>query len=152
MCLDTTFTPSSSLVNCLNHPPTSGEPESSKDDIRVEAAHVISSISYGKRDLSHTHFSHPCPIGSEAALASLLRAHALQAIVRALSGPQSLSVASLKSALARALRVLASAVVEVAGPTLGPIRTHSAQFRSEAKIALNYLFEVRCSPLCTYPI
>ncbi|KAH0826946.1 armadillo-type protein [Lanmaoa asiatica] len=98
-----------SLVDCLNHPLTSGEPHGSQDDIRVEAAHVISSISYG----------------SEAALASLLRANALQAIVRALSSPQALAIISLKSALARALRVVASAIIE-------------------AKIALHYLFEFDC--------
>lgn len=85
------------------------------------------------------------PTGSEAALASLLRANALQAIVRALSSPQALVIVSLKSALARALRVLANAIIEVTGPTLGPVRTYSPQFRSEAKLALNYLFEVRCS-------
>ncbi|KAG9308403.1 armadillo-type protein [Chiua virens] len=113
-----------SLVDCLNHPPTSGEPQGSHDDIRVEAAHVISSISYG----------------SEAALASLLRANVLQSLVRALSSWQVLAI-SLKSALARALRVFASAIIEVTGPTLGPIRIYSAQFRAEAKIALNYLFE-----------
>ncbi|KAF8447260.1 armadillo-type protein [Boletus edulis BED1] len=117
-----------SLVDCLNHPPTSGEPQSSQDDIRIMAAHVISSISYG----------------SETALASLLRANALKAIIRALSNPQALTVTSLKSALARALRVLASAIIEVAGPTPGPIRIYSAQFRSDAKIALSYLFELDC--------
>lgn len=83
--------------------------------------------------------------GSEAALASLLRANALQAIVYALSSTQALLIISFRSALARALRVLASAIIEVTGPTLAPIRTYSTQFRSEAKIALNYLFEVRCS-------
>ncbi|KAN0076756.1 Armadillo-type fold [Tylopilus felleus] len=117
-----------SLVGCLNHPPTSAEPQSSQDDIRIEAAHVISSISYG----------------SEDALASLLRVNALQAIVRALSSSQAIAIVSLKSALARALRVLASAIIEVTGPTLGPIRTYSAQFRSEAKMALSYLFEFDC--------
>ncbi|KAF8548583.1 ARM repeat-containing protein [Imleria badia] len=117
-----------SLVDCLNHPPTSGEPQTSQDDIRIEAAHVISSISYG----------------SEAALAGLLRANALQAIVRSLSNPQALAITSLKSALARALRVLASAIIEVTGPTLGPMRIYSAQFRSEAKLALSYLFEFDC--------
>ena len=81
--------------------------------------------------------------GSEDALASLLRANALQAIVRALFNSQALAIISLKSALARALRVLASAIIEVTGPTLGPIRVYSAQFRSEAKVALSYLFEVR---------
>ncbi|KAI9574096.1 ARM repeat-containing protein [Boletus coccyginus] len=126
LACDTAFV--HSLVDCLNHPPMSGEPQSSQDDIRIEAAHVISSISYG----------------SEAALASLLRENALQAIIRALSSPQALANISLKSALARALRVLASAIIEVTGPTLGPIRIYSAQFRSEAKIALSYLFEFDC--------
>lgn len=37
-----------SLVECLNQPPSlSKEPQGSLDDIRIEAAHVISSISYG---------------------------------------------------------------------------------------------------------
>ncbi|KAF9220191.1 ARM repeat-containing protein [Gyrodon lividus] len=117
-----------SLVNCLNHPPTSGEPQGSQDDIRIEAAHVISSISYG----------------SEAALASLLRANALQAIIHALANPHTLTATSLGSALARTLRVLASSVIEVTGPTSGPLRTYSPEFRVEAKVALNYLFEFDC--------
>ena len=96
--------------------------------------------------------SHLLPIGSEAALASLLRANAIQATIRALANSQSLVATPLKSALARALRVLASAIIEVTGPTLGPIRIYSAQFRSEAKIALNYLFEVRGSPQYTHHI
>lgn len=35
------------LVECLNHPPPISDPQGSGDDIRVEAAHVISSITYG---------------------------------------------------------------------------------------------------------
>ncbi|KIK78727.1 hypothetical protein PAXRUDRAFT_36581 [Paxillus rubicundulus Ve08.2h10] len=117
-----------SLVNCLNHPPTSGEPQGSQDDIRIEAAHVISSISYG----------------SEAALASLLRANAFQAIIRALANPKTLTETPLKSALARAVRVLASSVIEVTGPTHGPLRTYSHEFRAVARVTLNYLFELDC--------
>ncbi|KIJ59697.1 hypothetical protein HYDPIDRAFT_162060 [Hydnomerulius pinastri MD-312] len=117
-----------SLVNCLNHPPPSGEPQGSQDDIRIEAAHVISSLSYG----------------SEAALASLLQANALQEIIRSLANPRTLGATALKSALARALRVLATAIVEVAGPTHGTIRTYSPDFRAEAKVALNYLLEFDC--------
>ena len=42
-----------SLVDCLsNFPPSSTEAQGSHDDIRIEAAHVISSISYGKLYLS----------------------------------------------------------------------------------------------------
>ena len=48
---------------------------------------------------------------------------------------------SLKSALARALRVLASTIIKVTGPALGQIRVHSVQFRLEAEIALAYLFQ-----------
>lgn len=105
-------------------------------------SHTVSTSSHVRCSLILYFLS---PTGSEAALASLLRVNALQAIVRALDTPQALAIVPLKSALARALRVLASAIIEVTGPTLGPIRTYSAQFRSEAKIALNYLFEVRWS-------
>ena len=105
----------SSIVDCLNRPPTSGEP-------------LIPFFSLA---------------GSEA------EQNALQAIVRALSNPQALAIISLRSALARALRVLASTIIEVTGPTLGPMRIYSTQFPSEVKIVLSYLFEVRFRPWCS---
>ncbi|KAL4068184.1 ARM repeat-containing protein [Scleroderma citrinum] len=117
------------LVSCLNHPAhTTTEPQGSKDDIRVEAAHVISSLAYG----------------SDTTLASLLRANAHQEIIRALANPHTIGVLSPKSALSRGLRVLASAIADVVGPSEGPMRTYAPELRAEAKVALNYLFEYEC--------
>ncbi|KAH7889193.1 ARM repeat-containing protein [Phlebopus sp. FC_14] len=134
-----------SLVSCLNHPPNTGEPQGSHDDIRIEAAHVIASLSYGKYRYISLFFlgSQRFP-GSETALGSLLRANALQEIVRALASPQTLASIPLKSALARGLRVLGSAVAEVVGPSQGVLRTYSPDLRTEAKVALNYLLEFEC--------
>ncbi|KAG6334987.1 hypothetical protein ID866_4101 [Astraeus odoratus] len=98
-----------SLVSCLNYPaPTVvGEPQGSQDDIRIEAVHVISSLAYG----------------SETTLSSLLRANTHQEIVRALANPFTVDSPLLKAALARGLRVLASAIADVVGPSYGPVRT-----------------------------
>lgn len=117
------------LVGCLNHPtPCPGEPQGSQDDIRIEAVHVISSLAYG----------------SDAALSSLLRANALQEIIRALANPAVPNVPLLKAALARGLRVLASAVAEAVGPSNGPLRTYAPELRAEAKAILNYLLQYDC--------
>jgi hypothetical protein len=35
------------LVECLNSPPLESGGQGSQDDIRIEAAHVIASLSYG---------------------------------------------------------------------------------------------------------
>ncbi|OJA13588.1 hypothetical protein AZE42_02727 [Rhizopogon vesiculosus] len=118
-----------SLVNCLKHPPTSrADTQGSHDDIRIEAAHVIASISYG----------------SEAALISLLRENALHAFLLALSNLRPHDTVQLKSALARGLRVLSMAIAEVVGPSQLGLRTWSIELRSESKVALNYLFESHC--------
>ncbi|KAH7908768.1 armadillo-type protein [Hygrophoropsis aurantiaca] len=115
-----------SLVSCLNHPPPSfGEAQGSQDDIRIEAAHVIASISYG----------------SEEALISLLRANALQAFIEALSTVKPLDPPGLKPAFARGLKRLSAAVADVVGPSQLGLRTWSAQLRAEAQAALNYLLE-----------
>lgn len=117
------------LVNCLNHTAHStSEPQGSKDDIRIEAVHVISSLAYG----------------SDTTLVSLLRANAHQEIIRALANQYALGVPTLKSALARGLRVLAGAIADVVGPSYGPMRTHTPELRAEAKVALDYLFEYEC--------
>jgi hypothetical protein len=47
--------PRSSLVKCLNAPEQFEEAAGSQDDIRVEAAHVITSLSYGAPPLLRTH-------------------------------------------------------------------------------------------------
>ena len=80
--------------------------------------------------------------GSDTTLVSLLRANAHQEIIRALANQYALGVPTLKSALARGLRVLAGAIADVVGPSYGPMRTHTPELRAEAKVALDYLFEV----------
>lgn len=52
------------------------------------------------------------------------------------------NVPLLKAALARGLRVLASAVAEAVGPSNGPLRTYAPELRAEAKAILNYLLQV----------
>lgn len=117
------------LVNCLNPPPTSyADTQGSHDDIRIESAHVIASISYG----------------SEVALISLIRANVLHAFLLALSNIKPHDPVQLKSALARGLRVLSTAIAEVVGPSQLGLRTWSPDLRSEANVALSYLFEIDC--------
>lgn len=117
------------LVNCLKPPPTSyADTQGSHDDIRIESAHVIASISYG----------------SEVALVSLIRANVLHAFLLALSNIKPHDPVQLKSALARGLRVLATAIAEVVGPSQLGLKTWSPDLRSEATVALSYLFEVDC--------
>jgi len=108
---------------------------------------VIASISYGNTVfillsiIIHRPLATLVP-GSEAALISLLRAHALHAFLLALSNLRPNDTPQLKSALARGLRVLSTAVAEVVGPSQLGLRTWSPDLRSEAKDALSYLFEV----------
>jgi hypothetical protein len=113
------------LVNCLT---SYADSQGSHDDIRIESAHVIASISYG----------------SEVALVSLIRANALHAFLFALSNMKPHDPVQLKSALARGLRVLSTAIAEVVGPSQLGLRTWSPDLRSEANVALNYLFEFDC--------
>ncbi|KAG2368491.1 armadillo-type protein [Suillus spraguei] len=117
------------LVNCLNHPQTSyADTQGSHNDIRIESAHVIASISYG----------------SEVALVSLIHANALHAFLLALSNMKPHDPVQLKYALARGLRVLSTAIADVVGPSQLGLRTWSPDLRSEAKVALDYLFEFDC--------
>ncbi|KAF5357363.1 hypothetical protein D9758_005905 [Tetrapyrgos nigripes] len=99
------------LVDCLG-----------RFDLRIEAAHIIASISYGDAD----------------ALASLLRADTLRTLLYALSNPA--DPAALR-AFARALRTLAMSVAEAVGPSrwgLGKEPTDS----EEARATLDYLFHI----------
>lgn len=80
--------------------------------------------------------------GSEVALVSLIHANALHAFLFALSNMKPHDPVQLKSALARGLRVLSTAIAEVVGTSQLGLRTWSPDLRSEAKVALSYLFEV----------
>ncbi|OBZ65761.1 Acetolactate synthase, mitochondrial [Grifola frondosa] len=114
------------LVDCINDPlPSLEESQGSQDDIRIEAAHVIASLSYGSSD----------------ALRTLLRANAHQAFLYAISAFQPFESPAVKFAFARALRALAAAIAEVVGPSQWGLRTPS-DIRNEAKVALEYFFQL----------
>ncbi|KAF8209205.1 ARM repeat-containing protein [Mycena galopus ATCC 62051] len=110
------------LVQCLNDPPLTDPPE---EDLRIEAAHVIASISYG----------------SEAVLGTLLRCDAPRAFLYAISkfGPD--DTAALRSAFARGLRALAIAIADTVGPSQWGLREERAAIKNDAEAALEYLFE-----------
>ncbi|KAG5340698.1 hypothetical protein C0989_000741, partial [Termitomyces sp. Mn162] len=91
------------LVDCLNYP---GE----RAEVRIEAAHVVASLSYGSDD----------------ALLALLRAHAHHALLYALANFTKNDLPPLRAAFARALRALAASVADAVGPSqwgLGPTST-----------------------------
>lgn len=45
------YSASARLVECLNDPPALGETEDTRTNIRIEAAHIIASLSYGTYQL-----------------------------------------------------------------------------------------------------
>ncbi|KAI0318921.1 ARM repeat-containing protein [Amylostereum chailletii] len=113
------------LVNCLNaHEPPDGS-TGRLDDIRIEAAQVLSSLSYG----------------SPEALKRVLNAQAHQALLYAILHFQPSDPAPLKSAFARSLRALAVACAEIAGPSQWGLKDSSTIVREEAQKALDSLFQ-----------
>ncbi|EPQ57852.1 ARM repeat-containing protein [Gloeophyllum trabeum ATCC 11539] len=114
------------LVDCVE-PTASYDPRyaDTPEDLRIEAAQVISSLAYGP----------------EAALKNLLRFQAHQAFVCAVSNLQPTDSPALKAALARGLRVLGSSIADVVGPSMWGIRAEKSEARGEAKVALEYLFQ-----------
>ncbi|KAI0045366.1 ARM repeat-containing protein [Auriscalpium vulgare] len=114
------------LVDCLNAPEQFEGPRGSQDDIRVEAAQIISSLSYG----------------SPEALRSLLHANAHQALLYAISRFEPTEPPQVKAAFARALRALAAAAAELVGPTQWGLRDDSSPVRDDAKLALDYFFQL----------
>ncbi|THH31110.1 hypothetical protein EUX98_g3068 [Antrodiella citrinella] len=115
------------LVDCINNPlPYLEVSQGSGDDIRIEAAHVIASISYGSSD----------------ALRSLLSVNALRSFIYAISLFQPTDPPALRSALTRALRALAAAIADAVGPEQWGLRTRPSEIRDECSVALDSLFEV----------
>ncbi|KAJ7506146.1 ARM repeat-containing protein [Mycena galericulata] len=110
------------LVQCLNDPPPTDPRE---EDLRIEAAHVIASISYG----------------SEAVLGTLLRCDAPRAFLYAISKFTVDDSAALRSAFARGLRALAIAIADTVGPSQWGLREERSAIKSDAEAALDYLFE-----------
>ncbi|KAH9071040.1 ARM repeat-containing protein [Lactarius deliciosus] len=124
--LGTSRLTSSFLVKCLNAPEQFEEAAGSQDDIRVEAAQVITSLSYG----------------SPEALRGLLHANAHQAFLYAISrfGPS--EPVPIKAAFARALRAIAAACAELVGPSQWGLGNDSSPVRDDAKLALEYFFQL----------
>ncbi|KAI0780550.1 ARM repeat-containing protein [Trametes elegans] len=114
------------LIECLNDPPPSvGDLDSTKVEIRTEAAHIIASLSYGSSD----------------AMRTLLRLDAQRALLYAISTLQATDHPSLKSALTRSLRALSAAIADAVGPPQWGLSPAVSDVRLEAKIALDYLFQ-----------
>lgn len=83
--------------------------------------------------------------GSSDALRTLLRLNASQALLYAVSRFQPADGTPLRAAITRALRALAAAIAEVVGPSQWGISSTVSDLRPEAKVALEYLFQVsRC--------
>lgn len=98
----------------------------SHDDIRVEAAHVISSLSYG----------------SPQALSTLLAAGAHHAILYAISRLEPTDSLLLRAAFARALRAVTVSIADVVGPSqwgLSPDYSNDL-VQNDAKRALDVIF------------
>ncbi|CAA7262370.1 unnamed protein product [Cyclocybe aegerita] len=118
----------STLIDCLNPPnsdvPPSPSSKSAQDALRIEAAHVVASLSYG----------------SEEALGILLRANTHHALLYAVSRFTKADGVGLRAAFSRALRTLASSLAEVVGPSLWGLRPETSMIRSEAQQALDQIF------------
>ena len=80
--------------------------------------------------------------GSPEALRSLLHANAHQAFLFAISRFDPSEPTSIKAAFARALRAIAVACAELVGPSQWGLRDDSSPVREDAKIALDYFFQV----------
>ena len=113
------LTPSLSLVKYLNALEQFEEAAGSQDDVRVEAAHVITSLSYGSQPLLRSCgclfylliFFAPLP----EALRSILHANAHRAFFYAISCFVPTESPTTKAAFARALRVIAAACAGFVG-------------------------------------
>ncbi|KAI0253577.1 ARM repeat-containing protein [Lactifluus subvellereus] len=114
------------LVKCINAPEQFEDAAGSQDDIRIEAAQVITSLSYG----------------SPEALRSLLLSNAHQAFLYAISRFSPSESPATKAAFSRALRAIAVACAELVGPSQWGLRDDSSPVREDAKIALEYFFQL----------
>lgn len=86
-------------------------------------------------------------LGSEEALGTLLRANAHHAFIYAISCFMPADSPALRSAFSRALRALAASTADIVGPSMWGLSPDKSLIRSEARQALDYLFQVRFNPL-----
>ncbi|KAH9852704.1 ARM repeat-containing protein [Lenzites betulinus] len=114
------------LIACVHEPSSIADLEGTTEtELRVEAAHIIASLSYGSRE----------------ALGMLLQLSALQTLVYAISTFQPSDPPVLRSALTRAVRALAAAIADAVGPPQWGLAPTVSDVRAEAKIALDFLFQ-----------
>lgn len=140
----------SRLVDCITNPTAYESSQGSTDDIRIEAAHVISSLSYGTHHFDHRFRSTHTTTGSNDALKGLLNASAHQTLIYALSSLQPTDRPALKAAFARALKALTSAIADAVGPSQMGIHDFPEDIQDEARNALDYLFEVMSALFVTF--
>ncbi|TFL04249.1 armadillo-type protein [Pterulicium gracile] len=113
------------LVQCINQPKDE-RISNPKEDIRVEAAHVIASLAYG----------------SDEALASLVRSNALEGLLYALSRLALVDKAVLEPPFLRALKTLTTALADASGSSQYGLRQHTSAIRQEAEEAVDNLFQL----------
>ena len=136
-------------MECITDTPASLDGPGTPAEVRIEAAHIIASLSYGmlSRYVRNHVFPEAGVPGSPDALRTLLRLNAAQPLLYAISTFQPSDPDALKAALARALRALSAAGAETVGPSQWGLSSHSSDLRREAKAALDYLFQVRIALL-----
>jgi hypothetical protein len=124
-----------------------GEHAAARTAMRIDAVQIVASLAHGAPSVLHSLFreSHVCA-GSNEALEALLVYKAPYALLDALERLKPADPPALQSALARAFRVLTSAIADVAGPSDGNLLPESVSCRGAAQEALGHLFEVWCSP------
>jgi hypothetical protein len=116
--------------------------------LRIEAAHVIASLSYGLSLIYLTVAGHLHRyLGSEEALSTLLRANTHHAILYAISNFTKADPPLLRAAFSRALRALAASIADIVGPSLWGLKQDNSIVRNDAQQALQYFFQVRPSIL-----
>ncbi|KAI8989797.1 ARM repeat-containing protein [Trametes punicea] len=114
------------LIDCIKCPLHPSDASDNTDvHIRIEAAHIVASLSYGSLE----------------ALRTLLRLDALQALLYAISTLRLSDQPALKAALTRSLRALAAAIADAVGPSQWGLSPTVSDVRPEAKVALDYLFQ-----------
>ncbi|KAF8498328.1 ARM repeat-containing protein [Gautieria morchelliformis] len=113
------------IVEHLN-PRHASQSLSSSEEGRIEAAHIVSSLSYGSRE----------------ALKSLLTARLHHVLIYSLSIIQPSDSDGLVSALTRALKAFSTALADIVGPPLWGLHVEHAELKPDAVAALEEIFQV----------
>ncbi|KAG6815975.1 hypothetical protein H0H87_009702 [Tephrocybe sp. NHM501043] len=107
----------SNLVDCLNF-------HDARADIRIEAAHIVASLTYG----------------SDEALLALLRANAPHALLFAIAHFSKDDSPSLRAAFSRALRAITVSAADAIGPSQWGLGPASSIAEHDARDTLEFLF------------